>query len=79
MKTHFHHIAMIVAKEQRNRFMTIDDRLVIHIGISHFDLDNQVEALPAFAETSLAVARDTGGIVVNGKPVCSEGLAQPVA
>ena len=71
--------ALVVAEGLRNRFMTSDDRLVIHIGISHFDLANQVEALQAFAETSLAVAQDTGGIVVNGRPVSSEGLAEPGA
>jgi GGDEF domain-containing protein len=71
--------AMIVAEGLQYRFVNIDEKLVVEIGISHFDLDNQVEALPAFAETSLAVARDTGGIVVNGRPVSSEELAQPVA
>lgn len=61
--------AMIVTKGLRKHFSKFDNTINLHIGISYFDLNNHVEALPAFAETSLAVAQDTGQLVVNGKPV----------
>ena len=61
--------AMIVAEGLRQKFTRFDAGLAIHLGISYFDMNNRVEALPAFAETSLAVAQDTGELVVNGRPV----------
>lgn len=58
--------ALNFAERLRNDIAKFDSRLHTTIGISVFDPTNQIEAIAAFAETSLAVARDAEAISING-------------
>ncbi|MCJ8339159.1 MAG: response regulator [Pseudomonadales bacterium] len=59
--------ARIVANNFLQMISAYDSRLIPSVGISVLDPENHVEAMAAFAETSLAIARDRGEIAVNGK------------